>query len=73
MANGVLADHGAVLEHDDPIGVGADLHRTTDRLGRDAVAVALEAYEAGLRHRHRRLGVAVEGALPRHERGALLL
>jgi hypothetical protein len=49
------------------------LHRPADRLGRDAVAVALEADEAGLRHRHRCLGVAVKGALPWHERGALLL
>lgn len=35
----VLADRAAVLEHDNPIGEGADLHRSADRLGRDAVAL----------------------------------
>lgn len=56
----MLGDDIAVLADDDPLGIGMDLDRPPDGAGGDAVAVAVEAHEAGLRHRDRRRVEAVE-------------
>ena len=58
----MLADHPPILPDLDPLGVGPDLDRTTDRRGRDRVFVAVEAHEAGLGDRRRHRMEAVEPA-----------
>ena len=50
-AAGVLADHHAILLDDDAVGIGMDVDRPADRWRDHRVLVAVEAHQAGLRHR----------------------
>ena len=46
----MLADDRAVLADDDPIGIGMDLNRSSDRCGMHRVFVVIEPHQQRLRH-----------------------
>jgi hypothetical protein len=56
-ATAVITDNLTILTQFDPIGIGADFHRSPDRTGRHRVFVLVELNQAGLRDRR---GHAVE-------------
>ena len=68
----MLTENLPFCGHDKPIGVDPETDRPVGEGGRHAIAVALEADQAGGRDALALLDEAVEGRRQRHQRGLLL-
>src|SRR4029077_7421153 len=73
VAAAMFCDDAPILADDDPISVGVDLDRSTDRTGVHRVFVVVEADQAGLRYRGRQCVEAIEATAIRDELWPLLL